>query len=309
VKFCIVGSGAVGGYYGAKLARAGHEVTFIARGANLTVIRERGVTVKSVLGDFTVQAHAEGDPAKVPRPDVAIFAVKTYSNADALPVLASIARDGAVALTLQNGVDSVEEVAAAVGDERVLGGSTYVAAALSSPGVIEQTGTHRRIVFGEVKSAAAGVSERVQRIHEAFVQADIVSEPVADARVPIWEKYCYLAPFAGFTGAARVPIGPLWSDAAARGMLIAGFKEVESVGRAERVALPDGVVDRIVAYVDSIPPATRSSLLIDLQQGKPIEVEALLGGVVRRAGRRGVPAPVLSALYAVLRPHAGGPSG
>ena len=306
MRFAIVGSGAVGGYYGAKLARAGHDVTFIARGAHLAAIRARGLAIKSPLGDFVVKANAEDDPVKVPPVDVAIFAVKAYSNRDALPILKAVVRDRGVALTLQNGVESVDEVASSVGAPRVLGGSTYVATALSAPGLIEQTGTHRRVVFGEVSGDTSRVSDRVHQIGDAFSGADIVCEPVADARVPIWEKFCYLAPFAAFTGAARVPIGPLWADAASRGLMTAGFREVEAVARAGGVALPRDVVDRILTYVDSIPPPTRSSLLIDLQQGKPIEVEALVGAVVRRGAKAGVATPIMAALYAVLKPHANG---
>jgi 2-dehydropantoate 2-reductase len=307
MRLAIVGSGAVGGYYGAKLARAGHDVTFIARGAHLAAMREHGLAIQSPLGDFVVRPRVEEDAARVPPVDVVIFAVKAYSNAGALPILTAIAGGGdAAVLTLQNGVDSVEEVAAAVGAERVLGGSTYIATALSRPGVIEQTGTHRRIVFGEVSGETAEVSSRVLAIHDAFAGADIVSEPVADARVPIWEKFCYLSPFAACTGAARVPIGPLWSDPSARDLLISAFHEVAAVARAEQIAIADDLVDRIIGYVDSIPPSTRSSLLIDLQQGKPIEVEALLGTVVRRGGRAQVPTPIMSALYAVLKPHVRG---
>jgi len=302
MRFAIIGSGAVGGYYGAKLARAGHDVTFVARGAHLAAIREHGLAIKSPLGDFVARARAEEDPARIPAVDVAIFAVKTYSNAGALPLLKAAVRPGTVALTLQNGVESVDDVAAIVGADAVLGGSTYIATALSRPGLIEQTGTHRRIVFGEVFGDTSRVSDRVQRISDAFAGADIVSEPVADARVPIWEKFCYLSPFAAFTGAARQPIGPLWEDPATKRLMVAAFEEVAAVASAERIALPAGVVSRIVAYVDSIPGSTRSSLLIDLQQGKPIEVEALLGAVIRRADRSKVNVPIMAVLYAVLKP-------
>jgi 2-dehydropantoate 2-reductase len=291
------------------LAQAGHDVTFVARGAHLAAMRAHGLTIKSPLGDFTVAARAEQDPAKVPDVDVAIFAVKTYSNPDALRVLKGVTRDATTVLTLQNGVESVDEVAAVAGSSRVLGGSTYVATALSEPGVIEQTGTHRRIVFGEVFGETSAISDRVRAIDSAFETADIISEPVADARVPIWEKFCYLSPFAAFTGAARVPIGPLWGDPSARAEMTAAFAEVEAVARAGGIALPEGLVQRIVAYVDSIPPLTRSSLLIDLQQGKPIEVEALLGAVVRRGIAAKVPTPIIAALYAVLKPHAAGRPG
>jgi 2-dehydropantoate 2-reductase len=309
MRFCIVGSGAVGGYYGAKLARAGHDVTFIARGAHLQAIRERGLTIKSQLGDFTVRARAEDRAENVPPTDVAIFAVKAYSNPEAVPLLEKIVRRGGVALTLQNGVDSVDEVAAVLGPERLLGGSTYIAAALGEPGLVEQTGTHRRIVFGEVFGDRSRISDRVQAISDAFTSADIVSEPVADARVPIWEKFCYLAPFAAFTGASRLPIGPLWAEPFTRQQISAAVSELEALARAEGVALAGGLVDRVAGYIDQIPPTTRSSLLIDLQQGKPIEVEALVGAVVRRGERHGVSTPIIAALYAVLRPHAAGSAG
>ena len=209
-------------------------------------------------------------------------------------------------LTLQNGVDSAGQIEAAIGKGRVLGGATYVAAALTGPGVIEQTGVHRRVVFGETTGDVSRVSDRVQMIDTLFTEADIVSEPVANAWLPLWEKFVYLAPFAGITGAARLPIGPIWSDAVSHDLLVAAFKEVEALAKAERVRLPAGTVKRIIAYVDSLQPAVRSSLLIDLQQGKPIEVEGLLGAVVRRARRRRLRTPVMSVLYAVLKGHAEG---
>jgi 2-dehydropantoate 2-reductase len=306
MRFTIVGSGAVGGYYGAKLARAGHDVTFIARGAHLDAIRRNGLTVKSPLGDFSVKARAESDPAHAPAADAVIYAVKAYSNGEALGLLERAVHGGAVALTLQNGVDSVDELAGVLGRQNVVGGSTYIATAVAAPGLIEQTGTHRRIVFGEVFGDTSRISPRVQALHEAFASADIVSEAVADAHVPIWEKFCYLAPFAGFTGAARLPIGPLWSDPVIRERFVESVAEVESVARAEGVQVPEGMGARVAKYLDDIPGTTRSSLLIDLQQGKPIEVEALLGAVCRRAIGRGVAVPIMAALYAVLKPHAAG---
>lgn len=306
MRFTIVGSGAVGGYYGAKLARAGHEVTFVARGAHREALQRRGLAVRSPVGDFTVAARAVEDPADAAPADVAIFAVKAYSNRDALPLLARATGSSGLALTLQNGVDSVDEVSAVVDRARVLGGSTYIATAVVEPGVIEQTGTHRRIVFGEVFGESSRVSDRVQAIHEAFASADIESDPVPDARVPIWEKYCYLAPFAAFTGSTRLPIGPIWADPVIRTRFGEAVDEVEAVARAEGVDVPRGMAERVAGYIAAIPGTTRSSLLIDLQQGKPIEVEALLGALVRRADRRQVAVPVMSTLYAVLKAHSAG---
>ena len=309
MKIAILGSGAVGGYYGARLARSGQDVTFVARGAHLAAIREKGLTVQSpVLGDFTVRAHAEQDTAKVGPVDLVLVSVKTYDNPTALPLLTPMLGPETVVLTVQNGVDSPGEVAAIAGEARTLGGTTYIATALEAPGLIVQTGDHRRIVFGEAFGDLPRMTGRVTRIHEAFAAADIQSYPVEDGRVPIWEKFVFLAALAGFTGAARLPIGPVWSDPFTKAQFLAGCREIEAVARAEGVPVARDVVERILPYIDRIPGSMRSSLLIDLQQGKRIEVEALQGTVVRRGAARGVPTPIMSTLYSVLKLHAGGES-
>jgi 2-dehydropantoate 2-reductase len=308
MRFAILGSGAVGGFYGAKLARAGHDVTFIARGAHLAAIRERGLFVRSAtLGDFTVHAPAEEDTTQVGSVDVVILAVKAYDNATALRSIRPMLGPDSAVLTIQNGVDSSHDVAAVVGEPPVIGGTTYIATALISPGVIEQTGVHRRIVFGEVFGELPRLSTRVRAIHDALSSADIQSEAVDDGRVPIWEKFIFLVTLAGFTGGARLPIGPLWSDPQIRERFLDGCREVERVARAEGVQVRSDVIERISSYVNGIPGSMRSSLLIDLSQGKRIEVEALQGSVVRRAARADVPVPIMSTLYALLKPYAAGP--
>jgi len=305
MRFAILGSGGVGGYYGARLSRAGHDVTFIARGAHLRVIRERGLTVRSsALGDFTVRAAAEEDPSRIGRVDVVLVAVKAYDNETALPLIAPMLGPDTSILTLQNGVDSVAELAARYGERPVIGGTTYVAAAIVEPGVIEQTGTHRRIVMGEVFGDPPRLSDRVRAIGDALTSGDIEVETVDDCRVPIWEKFILLVSAAAFTGAARLPIGPLWADEDIRARLLDGCREIEAVARAEGVPVAPDMIGRVRAYMTNIPPTMRSSLLIDLSMGKRIEVEALQGAVVRRAARAGVPVPVISTLYAVLKPWA-----
>ena len=308
MHFAVIGAGAVGGYYGARLARIGQRVSFVARDAHLKAIRERGLMIWSPLGDFTARAQAEEDPARIGPVDVVLLATKTYDNATAIPLLHPLMGPATVVVTLQNGVDSVDEVAAAIGPDRVLGGPTYIATALSLPGLIEQTGTHRRIVFGEAFGDRTRVSDRVQAIADVFLEADIQAEPVVDARVPLWEKFIYLAPFAAFTGAARLPIGPLRDDPAIRETFFAAVREVEGVARAEGIALRDSaaLMDYVTHYVEVLPPSTRSSLLIDLQMGKRIEVESLAGAVVRRGRAAGVPTPIMSGLYAALKPWAAG---
>jgi 2-dehydropantoate 2-reductase len=306
VRITVIGAGAVGGYYGGMLARAGHDVAFVARGAHLAAIRQRGLTVRATRGEFTVRPHVVHPGEAATPAELVMLAVKTYDNQSALQLLDPLTASDGVVLTLQNGVDSPMEAAGVVGAARVLGGAAYIAAAIASPGVIEQTGTHHRLVFGEVFETSDSISRRVEHIRETLAGAGIDAAAVSDARVSLWEKYVYLAPFAGFTGTARAPIGPLWRHGETQELFIRGCSEVAAVARAEGVLLPADVPDRVRTYAAALPPSTRSSLLIDLQQGKPIEVEALLGALVRRARAHGVDMPVMETLYAALRDHAAG---
>jgi 2-dehydropantoate 2-reductase len=306
LTICFIGAGAVGGFYGALLARQGHDVSFVARGAHLDAIRKDGLRVIGPLGDFVVRTPAESDPARIGPVDAVVFTVKTYDNAAAIPLIEPLVGPDTVVLTLQNGVDSADEIAAVIGERATIGGSTYIATAIEGPGVIRQTGTHRRVVLGEYFSPPAGITDRVQMLADAMAAADIHAEPVVDSRHTIWEKFTYLAPFAAFTGAARLPIGPLWSDDYIQRMFLDAVEEVASVARASGIRLPADHRSRVFEYAIKLPPSTRSSLLIDLSQGKRIEVEALQGSVVRHGARTGVPTPIMAALYAVLKPWANG---
>ena len=308
MRFAILGSGAVGGYFGAKLAKSGQDVTFIARGAHLEAIRHQGLEVRSAkLGDFTVRAGAESDTTRVGPVDVAVVSVKAYDNATALPMLKPLMGANTVVLTLQNGVDSVDECAAVVGEPQVLGGTTYVATALEGPGLIVQTGVHRSIIFGEVFGDTSRITSRVQAIADVLAAADIQTTPVADARVPIWDKFVYLAAFSGFTGASRLAIGHIWKYPHVQDMFYACSREIAAVAKAEGVTISPNRFDSLKEYMTNLPPTTRSSLLIDLEQGKRIEVEALQGAAVRRAAKHGVPVPIVSTLYALLKPWENGP--
>lgn len=309
MKIAVIGAGAVGGYYGALLSRVGADVSFVARGAHRDAIRANGLRIIGVQGDFTVTLPAEDDPSRIGPVDVVMLTVKTYDNPSAFPLIAPLLGPDTCVLTLQNGVDSADDLAAVVGRSRVIAGPTYVATAIEAPGVIRQTGSHRRIVFGEVFDPPATVTPRVRDLAELMVAADIHAEAVADARTALWEKFIYLAPFAAFTGAARQPIGAIWSDPEARDTFMEAVGEVECVARATGINVAADVRDKVVAYTGGIPPSTRSSLLIDLQAGKRIEVESLPGSVVRRGREVGVDTPIMRGLYAVLRPYVNGPIG
>ena len=301
MRFAVLGSGAVGGYFGARLARAGQDVTFIARGAHRDAIRERGLEIRSAaLGGFVVQAPAESDTARVGPVDVVVVAVKAYDNDTAYPMVAPLLGPDTVVLTLQNGVDNVDQLGRMVGPKRVLGGTTYLATALEAPGLIVQTGVHRSIIFGEV-FGARGLTPRVQAIADVMAPADIQVTAVPDARTPLWDKFVYLVPFSGFTGAARLPIGYIWTHEAVREMFYACSREVAAIAAAEGVTISPDRFATLEDYMNNIPGSTRSSLLIDLEQGKRIEVEALQGAALRRAAAHGVPVPITSTLYAALK--------
>ncbi|NQW02946.1 MAG: 2-dehydropantoate 2-reductase [Acidobacteria bacterium] len=304
MKIAIMGAGAVGGYYGALLARVGADVSFVARGAHRDAIRANGLRIIGVQGDFTVKVAAEDNPDAIGPVDVVIVAVKTYDNDTVFPLVKPLMGAATTVLTLQNGVDSADDLARVVGEDAVIAGPTYIATAIDGPGVIRQTGSRRRIVFGEVFRPGADVSARVRALADLMLTADIHAEPVADARIPLWEKFIYLAPFAAFTGAARLPIGPVWADEESRAAFMEAVREVERVARASGISVAEDVAGKIETAIGEIPASTRSSLLIDLSVGKRIEVESLLGSVIRRGRALGVDTPLMRALYGVLRPHA-----
>jgi 2-dehydropantoate 2-reductase len=259
-----------------------------------------------MLGDFTVRAPAQEDTRSVGHVDVVMVAVKAYDNATALPAIQPMLGPATTILPLQNGVDTVAELSALYGESPVMGGVAYIASALVAPGVIEQTGTHRRIVMGEVFGQLPRMSERVRTIQDALAGADIQVNAVEDGRVPIWEKFIFLVSLAGFTGATRLPIGPVWADPVIRARFLEASREIANLARAEGVPVAEDIVERISTYIAAIPGSMRSSLLIDLSQGKRIEVEQLQGTVVRRAERVGLPVPITGTLYAVLKPWAAG---
>ncbi len=301
MRVAIVGAGAVGGYYGMRLAQAGHAVTLIARGANLEAIRARGLCVRSAAGECVVRVRAESDPGVVGVVDLVILAVKTYSNPQALPLVPPLVGAGTAVLPLQNGVDSADQLAAVVGQVPVLAGTTYIGATLVEPGVVEYVGTARRIVLGEAFGERV-VTGRVSRIRETLAGADIQAEAAADSRVPIWEKFIFLAPVAALTSAARLPIGPAWAQPAFREAADAAMAEVEALARHASVPVAEDVRTQKLRYLDTSPPTMRSSMMVDLTSGRPLELEALVGTVVRRGRAAGIPTPVMAALYGVLKP-------
>jgi 2-dehydropantoate 2-reductase len=300
MRTAVLGSGGIGGYYGALLAKAGHDVAFIARGAHLEAMQRRGLTVRTPEGEFTIPVTAVADTRTVGSVDLVLFCVKAYDTepaAQALPPL--MARDTEV-LTFQNGVDNVEAIASVVGSGAVLVGAVYIALQLAGPGVVLRTGGEGKIVFGELGGA---VTERVQRIAGAFQRSGIPHQVSTDMNRVLWEKFLFIAGVGGVTALARSGIGPLLASLEGRTLLTTSCEEIAAVALAERVPLPADTVDRVVEQAATLPPQWRSSMARDLEDGRRLEVEALSGAVVRRGLKLGVPTPVHRTIAACLSVH------
>jgi 2-dehydropantoate 2-reductase len=235
MRVAVVGAGGIGGFFGGLLARAGEDVTFIARGANLEAIRERGLAVKSrFVGDFTVKARATDDPAEIGPVDVVLFCVKAYDLETAAARMRPLIGPGTVVLPLQNGIDSAERIGRLVTPDAVIGGVAGVSAVLEAPGVIDHRGSDR-IHFGEL---AGGTSPRTERLLPVLRNAGIKAELRPDIRVALWEKFVRICGFSGLTALTRLPLSPVLGCPETRELFRGTLQEVDAVGHAEGVALP-----------------------------------------------------------------------
>ena len=305
MRIVILGAGGVGGYFGAKLARAGEDVTFIARGAHLAAIRAAGLRVRSsVEGEFVARTHAVDDPTGLPPADAVLLAVKAYGTEAVLDRARPVVGPDTAVITLQNGVQSVELIDRVLGAGHAVGGAAYIFATIAEPGVIE----HRllgRIAFGELDGRRTA---RVERMLAALQKASIPVELSADIRRVMGEKYLLMCAQGGMTALARVPSGVLRAHAPTWAMYRALVAEVAAVGRAEGVGLAPDAVDTVMKGAEGLAPGAYSSLHHDLVNGKPLELEALHGYLIRLGQRHGVPTPMAAAVYAALVPHAAGSS-
>jgi len=302
MKVAVFGAGGVGAYLGGRLAQVGTDVHLIARGDHLAALRERGLHVESVAGDFEVDLPATDDPADVGPVDYVLFTVKAYDTESAASQLGPLIGEDTAVITFQNGVDNEAVIADAVGREHVMGGVARIFSTIGEPGVVEHTGGPAEFVFGELDG---GRSERAERFLEACERAaGVEPELSTDVQVAIWEKAAFICAQSGMTAAVRLPLGEVRSVPASWAMYRRVIEEVVSVGRAEGVDLPDDAVDRLVDFAEGLDGDAYSSLHYDLTHGKRMEVEALFGAVVRRAEDEGVDVPMNEAVYAILAPWA-----
>lgn len=307
MKIAVMGSGGVGGFYGGLLARAGADVTFVARGAHLAAMRERGLLIENeTRGNIEIRnIRVTDDPADIGVVDLVLIAVKLWDLDAAVQAVKPVVGPDTAVLSLQNGVIKDDILRRAFGDRAVMGGVGYVATHISRPGVIHQVGTLQRLIFGEYDGASTA---RADALLALALKAGLQAESVTDIRRTLWEKYTFLVGLSGTTTTMRSTIGPIRSNPRTRAFLHDIMREVVAVGRAHGVALPEHYADERLAFADTVPDDMTSSMHHDLDAGNRLEVEWLSGGVVKLGHEVGIATPANRAVWDVLALHAGGRS-
>ena len=307
MKIAIMGSGGVGGYFGALLAQSGNDVTFIARGAHLEAMRMNGLRVKSNTGEFTIQpVQATDDPTEIGTVDAVLFSTKLYDTVAAANLIKPIIGPNTFVVTLQNGISSPDMLSEILGSGHVLGGSTYIISHLHEPGVIEHMGSFKTILFGEI---GGQITERAKAFEQVCAEADIDVTLSENIEKIMWEKFIPLSVMSGVASLARSPMGVITGDPELNAVVTEAVAEVVAVGRAKGIDLAEDAEIRTVKRARSAPPETRPSMLVDLERGKPLELPWLSGMVAKMGAETGVPTPVHRMIAAALKPFEGGNAG
>lgn len=300
MRIAAFGSGGVGGYFGGRLALAGEDVAFIARGAHLAALRERGLRVSSIAGDFTLPAvTATDDPAAIEPVDVVLLAVKAWQVPDAARAMRPLVGPETIVVPLQNGVEAPEQLAAVLGARHVLGGLCRIQAFITAPGEIRHAGVSPYVAFGELDGTPSG---RAEALRQAFGRAGVTAEIPPDVRAALWAKFLFITPVSGIGALTRVPVGVFRGMQESRELLVEALHEIVALAAALDVALPADAIAETLRFTDSIPAEVTSSMQRDVMEGRPSELEAQVGAVVRLGARAGVPVPVHRFLYAALLP-------
>ena len=305
MRIAVVGTGGIGGPYGAALAKSGAEVTFVARGAHLAAIRENGLRIEGDRGETHIKpAQATDDIAGIGTVDFVLFCVKFWDVEDVGRQLRAVVGPQTAIVPLQNGVDAAERLIPVLGPQAVMGGTAFVTGTIAAPGVIRQTGTYQRMTFGELDGRR---SERGQRLRDLCEAAGFEGVFSPDIKVPIWEKFILLVPLSGLHALTRVPLGMWRDDPDLLALYEAALRETVAVGLAEGVPLPPDSVDNGVAQMRSMPAHHTTSMGNDLLRGNRLELPWFAGKVVELGRRHDIPTPVNGFIYAALKPYINGP--
>ena len=302
MKFAIFGAGGIGGYLGARLADAGHEVHLIARGDHLAALQAEGLHVESVAGDTTVDLPATDDPADIGPCDYMLFCVKAYDTRDAATDLSPLLGETTALVSFQNGVDNERWLAESIGEDHMIGGVAYIFSTIKEPGIVEHTGGPARFIVGELDGRT---TDRIEALDDALSESDGIDAVLSnDISVELWRKFTFICAQAGMTATTRLPVGDIRETDASWEMYRRVMEEVYAVARAEGVELPEETVAEWLDFARELESDTYSSLYYDLTHNKRMELDALHGSVVRHANDVDVAVPMNEAVYAILRPWA-----
>jgi 2-dehydropantoate 2-reductase len=301
MRIAVVGAGGVGGGFGAALAKAGADVTFIARGAHLAAMQNQGLRVQGGRGEIhLVPTRATDDPAAVGKVDIVLFCVKLWDVESAGQHVKPLIGPGTAVIPLQNGVDAAERLVPILGHHAVMGGVAQISASIVGPGLILQVGAFMRMIFGELDGKR---SKRGEDFLGLCLKAGFDATLSEQILTELWMKFILLATNAGIMSLARQPIGRLRDDPDMREIFVAAYQEAFDVGRARGVALPADAVERILGLTGHFPPAMKASMALDLDRGNRLEVPWLSGKVAELGRQLGVPTPTHSMIYAMLKPY------
>ena len=299
MKIAVMGTGGVGGYFGGTLARAGHEVVFIARGDHLAAIRKNGLTVESVQGDFSIpDVGATDDPATIGVVDLVLMCVKTWQLPEAVRLSRPMIGPQTIVLPLLNGVEAHEQITSALPHGIVLGGLARIVSYIAAPGVIHHDAITPYIGLGSMDGSHG---ERVAEIRETLASAGIKAEIPEDVTSALWAKFLFVCAWGAVGAVTRAPIGPIRSDPETRSLIRRAMAEIRAVGVARGVALGEDLIDRYMDFIDAMAPRSTTSLQRDIIEGRPSELDAWSGAVVRMARKAGVETPVHEIIYAALK--------
>ncbi len=301
MRIAIMAAGGVGAFFGARLAEAGHDVFFVARGAHLQAIRSNGLKIQSALGDIhLVKPNVTDDPASIGPVDIVLFAVKLWDTERAGELVRPLIGPETRVVTVQNGVDSVERLEPILGKEIVVGGSAYISAFISQPGVIAHTGNFARIVCGRSDGKQDATLAAFVEAAKAANTDISLSDDIDRIR---WEKFAFLVPFSGATASMRSSIGPIREDPDTREFFRSLISEVVDVARAKGISISDKFIEERMKFMDSAPAEFKASMLHDLENGNRLELDWLAGKVAALGRELSVPTPANSAVYAILKLH------
>lgn len=300
MRIAVFGAGAVGSYFGGKLAQAGRHIVFLARGQSLKALQRGPLRVSSIAGDFEVKVRATDDPDDVGHVDAVLLAVKAWQVNEAAFTLRPMMGENSVVVPLQNGVEAPAQIEAILGRAYVAGGLCKIIAFMAEPAHVKHVGAEPFVAFGELYGPSE--SPRLIMLRDEFKRAGVACEIPDDIRVAIWEKFIFIASISGVGAVTRRSIGEIRASADSRAQLEEAIREMVAVARAQQVALPADVIAKTVRYIESLPPAGTSSMQRDLLEGRPSELEAQNGAVVRLGRATGVKTPTHEAIYEELRP-------